>query len=187
MCSLSQRTASFFLPLSWWHLMLFWLLPVIQAKQQPKVAPSGLILSHLILAAETGWGYRLYLGKGAWRPRGEIMFHFYQAENWVMGPHNTKVICAEVFLNYFHLESHLLLSLFWAAWPASFPKFLQPPPPCQASMTCSSSNSSSFVPFLYSVGRRSVFLELPASPLRAFWAWHHEARPAVHERIVSWE
>ena len=33
--------------------MLFWLLPVIQAKQQPKVAPSGLVLSHQLLAAET--------------------------------------------------------------------------------------------------------------------------------------
>lgn len=39
--------------------MLFWLLPVIQAKQQPKVEPSGFVLSHLLLAAERveviGW------------------------------------------------------------------------------------------------------------------------------------
>lgn len=31
--------------------MLFWFLPVRQAKRQPRAEPSGLVLSHLLVAA----------------------------------------------------------------------------------------------------------------------------------------
>lgn len=60
--------------------MLFWLLPVIQAKQV-KDEPSGLVLHQLLLAAER-FGVVGYIWKGARRSTGEIDGIELRTESW---------------------------------------------------------------------------------------------------------
>lgn len=89
------------------------------------------------------------------------MFHFH----WVMGPQDTKVMCAQVFVNCFHWKFHLpfLLSCVANRRPQGSigPRLRQA---YLSSWNLPSSNSSSFVPFLYSEdGRVHFSYHLPAT------------------------
>lgn len=114
------REQAFFLwPFSW-SFMLFWLLPVIQAKQ-PKDEPSGLVLHHLLLAAE-----RFEVMGCIWGREHEGLEgnRLHRAENWVMGPDDTKVPCAEVVVNYLYWEAAGLLP--WELHASLSPGFCRP-------------------------------------------------------------